>query len=172
MLGADMLPIHDAYDGDDHTPRTAEGSSRDAGEHLSRSGATRALKANIYNRLTEVGARGLTVREYAAGSELHHGRISSAFSGMHADGHVARLKERRGQYEVYVLPSCVNGRETRVHASVARAARRAELLRASDTLAAQVEHYEMAGGHLDGAVADAARHLIAVIDRQHGRDTM
>lgn len=119
------------YHGDDHTPRTAEGSSKDAGEHLALTGKTSHLKNAIREVARMTGAHGLTTAEFSRSGvrpSAHHGQVSSAFSTMHETGHLARLQERRDRYEIYVLPEHVNGRATREHASIARARKRDALI--------------------------------------------
>lgn len=145
----------------DRTPRKAEGSSRDAGEHLARSGSTKALKHAIFTAAAMAGPEGLTVKEFSdelaeQGHPVHHGRVSSAFSTMHEAGFLARLTERRGRYETYVLSSVVNGRPTREHASVARKKR-------EDQIKQAVDQVEALYGPKYRAPAEV-RHLIALVD--------
>lgn len=106
----------------DRTPRRAEGSSRDAGEHLSRSGKTSDLKRAILRDLFQRGSHGVTAKEIEDGG-ISHGRVSGALSTLHEDGYIERLTEKRDHHEVYVMPDDVLGRETRLHASVARRAK-------------------------------------------------
>lgn len=164
------------YDGDDRTPRAVEGSSKDGGGHLSRSGKTKTLKKFIYSAASKEGVDGLTVHEFTnispliLGARPHHGQVSSAFSTMHEHGYLARLDERRGRYEVYVLPEHVNGRPTREHASVLRK-------RKYDALAERLADVEARMGHgptwmrgVHGAATEQAiRGLIDEVNHYIGR---
>ena len=155
---------------DDYTPRAADGSSRDAGEHLARSGKTAELKRDIRITLAGRTTSGMTVKEYVRLSGRHHGQVSGAFSTLHERGDLARLKERRDRYEVYVLPEHVDGRDTREHRAVAKR-------RAREELVAQIEATEDV---LDGwpqmvltpwgrAVDEEVQTLITTINEYIGR---
>ena len=48
------------------------------------------------------GATGMTVREVAAATGLHHGQASGALSRLHTATRLARLDERRDRCRVYV----------------------------------------------------------------------
>ena len=91
----------------DRTPRRAEGSSRDAGEHLAQSGKTSDLKRMILRSLRPLGPLGLTAKEIELETGLSHGQVSSALSTLHEDGYIERLTEKRSRHEVYVLPDDV-----------------------------------------------------------------
>ena len=160
------------YTGDDDTPRAAEGSSKDGGEYLSTSGSTRELKWQIYRALGAHGTTGMTSKEFSGKTAIkemfpgvHHGQVSSAFSTMHAHGLIARLTERRGHYEVYVLLENVGERETREHSSVVKARKRARLSEAIDAVEAIYPH-----GITDKRMIDAVHDLVTEANHYIGRD--
>lgn len=137
----------------DYTPRSAEGSSKDAGEYLSKSGKTAALKDRIRGALTWTEGNGLTVKEFMGSavcpSDVHHGQVSGAFSRLHQQGYINRLQERRGHSEVYVLPSHVNGRPTREHGSAIRARRQEEAQAAKTAPVKEEWQFPAAAGSQD-----------------------
>lgn len=159
------------FDGDDHTPRSAEGSSRDAGEYLSRSEKTRQLKRDVWGAVSRREDAGMTVKEFTHLTGVHHGQVSGAFSTMHQAGYLARLQERRAKYEVYVLPEHVNGRPTREHASIARARKHRELTERVEAAEHALSHYPQLGMTMTGRMVEAQ--FIALIDtvnKHLGRD--
>lgn len=58
------------------------------------------------------GDIGLTWRELADQTGMHHGEASGSLSRLHLAGHLARLTERRDRCQVYVHPKMVKGRDT------------------------------------------------------------
>jgi hypothetical protein len=82
------------------------GASRDA-EQERRSRLDQALID-----VSRAGSHGLTWREYASKHGLHHGQASSALSNLHRCGLIAKLRDRRFRCGVYVVPNCIEGRET------------------------------------------------------------
>lgn len=58
------------------------------------------------------GIHGATWFELGERMGWHHGRASGILSNLHHDGHLVRLKERRGRSSVYVSPDFVQGRPT------------------------------------------------------------
>lgn len=139
----------------DRTPRRAEGSSKDAGEHLARSGKTGELKRMILRSLRPLGPLGLTAKEIELETGLSHGPVSSALSTLHEDCEIARLTEKRSHHEVYVLPEDVHLRETREHASVTRKRKNDAIVEAIDDV---TNHYGVTGS------TPALLRLIALVD--------
>lgn len=66
----------------------------------------------IVKKMQQKKSIGFTTQEYEFLTGLSHGKVSGAFSKMHAEGLLVRLKEKRGKHSVYVLPEWVKGRET------------------------------------------------------------
>lgn len=101
-------------------------------------GTTRMDKAESLRRdvviLAEVmGKRGVTVQEFATGTEaagIHHGRVSSAFSALHLTGRLARLTTKREGYSVYVVPERVGTRQVITHGRLVRERKAKELTEA------------------------------------------
>lgn len=155
------MTAHEAtFDG--YTPRRAEGSSKDAGEHLRSSGATSDLKRAIWNTVDRKGSAGMTVKEFTHLSGEHHGQVSGAFSTMHQRGDLARLTERRARYEVYVVPQYLNGRQTREHASIIRARKDAELADRITAAETVMDQYPQMG--LTPWGREVERHVLALIE--------
>lgn len=78
-------------------------------------GTTSARQRLVMRLLRDAGARGLTWRELAGITGMHHGQASGALSNLHKDGRIARLVERRAKCHPYVLPSEVGDRLTQPH---------------------------------------------------------
>lgn len=140
-------------------PRAAAGSSREAGEFLSKSGKTTELAVSVLAAAENAVDYGLTVKEFRAEHpELHHGLVSGVFSKLHERGFLARLTARRERYEVYVLDRHVYGRETRQPAAKVKADRHRALMN-------QIAHVEWCLGnalwHMDRVDVDTeVRELI------------
>lgn len=90
-------------------------TSRERAETEDTDGTTSARQQTVLRHLGFVGSVGATWREVAAATGWHHGQASGALSVLHKEGRIARLTVRRDRCQVYVLPSCVNGRETVDH---------------------------------------------------------
>lgn len=76
-------------------------------------GTTASRQLAAMRDLVVAGVDGLTWRELADRHEWHHGQASGVLSGLHKAGKIARLAQRRDRCEIYVLPDCVDGRETK-----------------------------------------------------------
>jgi hypothetical protein len=61
------------------------------------------------------GLGGVTWREVADVTGLHHGQVSGALTNLHHAGHIVRLADRRGRCKVYVHPDYVGGRTTEAY---------------------------------------------------------
>ena len=61
------------------------------------------------------GYRGVTSLEIELRTGLGHGMVSGPLSALHKDHVIAKLKETRAHYGVYVLPEYVHGRATVEH---------------------------------------------------------
>jgi len=81
------------------------------------SGATAKYQRMLLTDLRQAGNQGLTSREWGLMHELEHQTYSSVPSVLHLGGYVARLTQRRGRHQVYVLPEWVNGRTLAPHKS-------------------------------------------------------
>jgi DNA-binding MarR family transcriptional regulator len=92
-------------------------TSHEAALHAVVSGDDRRVQARALRMLAAAGPDGLTSKEFGIATGIHHGRSSGAMSVLHQAGLVARLRDRRGRYEIYVLPDEVRGRKvsTRRH---------------------------------------------------------
>jgi len=66
---------------------------------------------DVLDLLGRQGSDGLTWSEAAYALDLHHGQASASLSALHKEDRIARLKERRGRSQIYVLPQYVGDRE-------------------------------------------------------------
>lgn len=87
-------------------------TSRERAEHDDAAGVTSRRQRYVLDVLDRFGRQGLTWRELADLSGMHHGQASGVLSNLHAAGLVARLAERRDRSHPYVLPDHVDGRAT------------------------------------------------------------
>lgn len=91
-------------------------------------GVTGGRQNQAIHHLGDAGHRGLTWREFASETGLHHGQATSALSNLHKAGRIDRLAEVRNRCKVYVLPMFRAERETEpygqtvIHARVDQAA--------------------------------------------------
>lgn len=88
-------------------------TSRERAEREDSDGTTGKRQRAALHRLHTAFARGLTWNELGDLEGWHHGQVSAVLTGLHKRGVIARLAERRGRSQVYVLPEYVEGRETR-----------------------------------------------------------
>lgn len=87
-------------------------ASRDRAYREDASGITADSQRRVYDWLAAAGADGVTVAEIREPhTDLHHGAASGALSVLHLEGYIARLKDRRGECSIYVLPQHINGRQ-------------------------------------------------------------
>lgn len=87
-------------------------TSRDRAKTQDRDGTTSRRQAETLSELNIAGQQGLTWKELAEQTGLHHGSASGVLSVLHLAGKVARLHESRNRCKVYVLHQFVNGRKT------------------------------------------------------------
>lgn len=73
---------------------------------------TSAWQKEVYKLVTAEGAFGMTDGEVQNATGTGHGSTSSALSSLHRAGYLARLKEKRGKFTVYVHPKFIKKRET------------------------------------------------------------
>lgn len=102
-------------------------TSRERAEREDADGTTGDLQRLVRGAVSASDTRGVTVaelRDYF--SDRHHGSLSSALTNLHRAGRIARLTEVRGRCKVYVLPDCIEGRETEQPSMGRRAAVTAE----------------------------------------------
>ena len=92
-------------------------SSRDRAVKADESGTTRGRQRMALSYVSQQRAHGATWDEVAAVLGVGHGPTSGVLSNLHKDGWVMRLKQRRGNAEIYILEEFVNGRETVPHRS-------------------------------------------------------
>lgn len=90
---------------------SGSGASRDAARADLVHGVTSAAQKYVLVMATQARERGITSAELReAKGSLHHGRVSSAITKQHIAGRLVRLRERRGNCHVYVLPEFVTDR--------------------------------------------------------------
>lgn len=107
-MSAEDLPLL-AYGGS--SGWSGSEASRQRAEIADRSGETSARQARILALLETAGRRGMTWREVAEATGLHHGSASGALSGLHKGGLIARLAEQRDRCQIYCLPDQIAGRQ-------------------------------------------------------------
>ena len=95
-------------------------SSEDRARQDDASGVTAARQVQALTLITDHGVGGLTWRELADATGMHHGQASAVLSVLHKTGRLARLADRRGRSSVYVTPELVDGRDTQAHGSARR----------------------------------------------------
>lgn len=111
MSGSPVLP----YGGEDNPNSgysAGVNTSQERAEGEDRDGTTARRQQSVLRLLDHQGSYGATWRDVAGAYGYHHGQASSALSGLHKAGKIARLTERRDRCHVYVLPEHVGGRET------------------------------------------------------------
>lgn len=101
--------MYDGTEGSSGSDASHERAAREAA-----SGAATDRQALILDGLGFAGGDGLTWREVATLTGLHHGQVTGSLSNMHKAGHVARLTDKRDRCSIYVLPEHVEGRATTV----------------------------------------------------------
>lgn len=87
-------------------------TSRERVEQEDRDGTTSRRQWTALGDLEAAGYRGRTWRELARQTGMHHGQASAALTHLHRAGKIARLTEKRDHCRVYVLPTCIYGRDT------------------------------------------------------------
>lgn len=87
-------------------------ASRDRAERSDRSGLTSERQRQTLEAVRLAGIDGLTWQELSERTGWHHGTASGALSVLHRDRRLARLSERRGRCQIYVLPENILGRPT------------------------------------------------------------
>lgn len=87
-------------------------TSRERAERADSFGLTGERDRFTLEALKDAGPDGITWGELADAHGLHHGEASAALSRLHRVGLIARLTERRGRSQIYVLPEHVAGRPT------------------------------------------------------------
>ena len=66
----------------------------------------------VLDYLTGVSWYGATWSEVATALSLHHGQASASLSALHQADRIARLSQRRGRSQIYVMPEYVGERAT------------------------------------------------------------
>lgn len=87
-------------------------SSRDRASKADASGLTSDRQRQTLDIVRRAGIDGITWQELSSQTGWHHGTASGALSVLHRDRRLARLSERRGRCQIYVLPENILGRET------------------------------------------------------------
>ena len=90
-------------------------TSRARAEHDDASGVTSDRQRFVLDLLGQRGPAGLTWRELAETTGMHHGQASGVLSNLHMTDRIARLVEQRGRCHVYALPAYVAGRPVEPH---------------------------------------------------------
>jgi len=85
-------------------------TSEERARHSDRSGKTALRQAQALSLLYQYGHNGLTWKEFAEVTGLHHGSASGVLSVLHKTGRIARLKETRDHCKIYVDVRHVFGR--------------------------------------------------------------
>jgi predicted nucleic acid-binding Zn ribbon protein len=75
-----------------------------------RNGTTKNRQFQTLRYLQEAGSTGLTWKELAELTDLHHGSASGVLSVLHLAKRIERLSLTRSRSKVYVLPEYVLGR--------------------------------------------------------------
>lgn len=75
-------------------------------------GTAAKRQRDVLDFLLGTQAYGATWGDVAFALDLHHGQASASLSALHQAERIARLKERRGRSQIYVLPQYVGDRET------------------------------------------------------------
>lgn len=104
-------------------------------------GTTASRQRDALMVAASAGARGITVGYLRYLTGWHHGQASGTLSCLHKAGRLARLADTRAGMALYVLPECVEGRETRAHGRAPSAevvALRAEVARLRAMLGLEV----------------------------------
>lgn len=86
-------------------------TSRERQEREDSLGTTAWRQKQCLEAVAAAKSEGVTVMEIERMFNLHHGQSSSALSHLHRAGYIRRLKMRRNQQEIYVLPDYINGRD-------------------------------------------------------------
>lgn len=92
-------------------------TSEDRARSEDQNGTTTRRQMNALRVIRLSGLDGCTWKEVAVKFGWHHGQASGVLSVLHKEGRIARLAETRNRCKVYVMPDCVNGRDTEPHAS-------------------------------------------------------
>lgn len=129
-----------------------------------RLGKAQQRRAETIRALAIHGAAGLTWKELGDTMGWHHGQASGVLSVLHKEERIACLLDKRNKCHVYVLPDCVQDRETRPHGSTAAHQREQELVDTHDAdvaaarTAGHTEGYRigLAKGHEEGQIAGHA----------------
>lgn len=85
-------------------------TSQERARHSDMSGKTALRQAQALHLLSQYGHNGLTWKEFAQVTGLHHGSASGVLSVLHKTGRIARLKETRDRCKIYVDVRYVFGR--------------------------------------------------------------
>lgn len=73
---------------------------------------TSEWQQEVLSYVASMGSHGVTDAELQGYFNRGHGSTSSALSTLHKRGHLARLKEKRNRFTVYVATKYVGDRET------------------------------------------------------------
>lgn len=87
-------------------------ASHERATHEAQEGTATARQSLLLWQLGEAYGEGLTWREMADATGLHHGQVTGGLSNLHKAGLIARLTEKRGRCSIYVPPEHVAGRAT------------------------------------------------------------
>jgi hypothetical protein len=90
-------------------------TSRERAEQQDQDGTYTARQRTAMYELLHSLDYGVTWRELALATGLHHGQASGLLSNLHKEGRIVRLTERRNKCAIYVLPEYTLGRETSEH---------------------------------------------------------
>lgn len=90
-------------------------TSQDRAHLADSDGTTRSRQTQVIVHLANRAEQGLTWKELASLTGMHHGTASGVLSVLHKVGAIARLTERRSRCKVYVLPAWIMGRPTEAH---------------------------------------------------------
>jgi len=87
-------------------------TSRDRAVRDDSDGTTSRRQRHALAALASAKTAGLTWRELASLSGMHHGQASGVLTVLHKAEKICRLTEKRDRCRVYVVPECTMGRAT------------------------------------------------------------
>lgn len=89
---------------------TGSDTSRERAERNDSDGTTKRRQDQVYEAVRAAADSGVTAYELCQHLNLPTNSVAPSLTNLHHEGCIARLKERRGRHEVYVLPDHVGDR--------------------------------------------------------------
>jgi len=100
------------YDGGTSSGWSGSATSHERALAADADGTTALRQRQVVEALARAGVDGMTAQEVCRHYDLPTNSIAPSLTILHKEGHIARLTQRRGRHEIYVLPHHVNGRDT------------------------------------------------------------